>query len=131
MNKPLKIISLYEIEEFPDAWEWLDLEECEYFKDNRMTLFEGDPDMLKVFGETHLFIDFETEKNHYVIVSYDVSDVEYYLESFFGEELEEDWRITEPNNWDSFWHNEESEELIAYRGGRGYCYTIWEFINKP
>lgn len=128
--KPLKIISVYDLEFEPDAWEWLDLEDDEYFEDDYMTLFEGDPDMINIFGYTSCFMDFETDENHYVIVSGDVSDVEDYLERFFSDDFQNDWELTEPNNWDSFWHNEEKKETIAYRGGRGYVYTVWKFINN-
>ena len=130
--KKLRFISVYELEYEPELWEWLGLEDDEYFEDNPLSFFEGDPDMINIFGCTSYFIDVEPKKSEYkwIIVSGDVSDVEDYLERFFSEDFETEWQLTEPNNWNSFWHNEDKNETIAYRGGRGYVYTIWQFKNN-
>ena len=130
--KKLRFISVYELGHEPELCEWLDLEDDEYFKDNPLSFFEGDPDMINIFGYTSYFMDVEPENSDYkyIIVSDDVSDVQDYLERFFSEDFETEWQLTEPNDWDSFWHNEEKNETIAYRGGRGYVYKIWQFKNN-
>lgn len=126
----IEILSIYEVENYPELWEYLDLEDDDYFNEDRISFYEGDPDMINIFGYTSYFFDVKIKDIHYVIVSDDVSEVENYLETFFSDDFKQYWQLTEPNDWDSFWHNEEKNETIAYRGGSGYMYTIHEFKNE-
>jgi hypothetical protein len=124
-HKKIEVVSLYELQEYPELWEHLDLKDDEYFEDEPLSFFKSDSDMIQLFGYTSYFKDIQIKDTLYIIVSDHVSDVEYHLESFFSNDFKNEWKMTEPNYWNSFWYNKG--EVIAYRGGSEYGYTIWEF----
>lgn len=128
-TKKIKIISLYELEFHSDLWEYLDLENDERFQDDPMILFEGDPDMIKEGGYIVYFMDVKINDTLYIIVSDDSEpELNDCLESFFKEDFDNEWEYSELNNWESFWQYDNI--AIAYRGGKGYVYSIWHFIKK-
>ena len=95
--------------------------------DDILTLFEGDPDILHLQGEKVLFVDFIHNQTRFVIYldgSYKVneSDIIEYLKRFYSDDLESNFEHFE-TDWDGF-----TDDMIAYRGGKGYFYTIWKSI---
>ena len=116
----------YTEEEFED-WDWL-------------SFFEGDPDLIKVDGETGYFCECGD------IVFYYLDDFtgkgEKMLQAFFeafrtgitlgcnsfltGEEPEGVYSGDDIQNWDAW---EKMDCGIAWRGGAGYIYDIFDFTN--
>ena len=112
------------------------MEICEI--DDVLAWFEGDPDELRINGETVLFIDIQNPEHTlqtviYLDGSYQVDETEIIkrLTEFYS---------TDDNGADTFdlyfnkieSTNENMENLkngIAYRGGKGYVYTLFEFNN--
>ncbi|NDV64001.1 hypothetical protein D0T60_01890 [Bacteroides sp. 224] len=112
------------------------MEMCEI--DDVLAWFEGDPDELRIDGHTVLFIDIQNLENTkqtiiYLDGSYEVNEDEII------KRLTEFYSVDE-NGADSFeLHynriestNENMRNLkngIAYRGGKGYVYSLYTFIN--
>lgn len=106
--------------------------------DDVLAWFEGDPDELRIDGHTVLFIDIQNPENTeqtiiYLDGSYEVNEDEII------KRLTEFYSVDE-NGADSFElyynriesTNENMRNLkngIAYRGGKGYTYSLYTFIN--
>lgn len=89
-----------------------------------LDLFEGDPDMINISGEKVLFTSIANDSVViYIDPSYtaDNAEIETILFDFFSSENVEPIE----NNWDNFHGTNRS---IAYRGGSGYCYSIYRHI---
>lgn len=98
--------------------------------DDILSLFEGDPDLLKIDCSQILFIDIETKEHHFIIYldcEYEVENerIEQRLKEFFSADYKELFENPEKNTWDTFNGN---SDIIAYRGGSGYVYTLWAYI---
>ena len=117
-----ELVSLYEIEYIPELWDWLDLKDDDYFADDPLSFFEGDPDMIKHEGYTEYFMFLEIKDTLYIISNTDEPAVWDILQRFADDADSFDY--PEPNDWDSF-HN--TDNAIAFRNGRGYVYNIYHF----
>jgi hypothetical protein len=108
-----------------------------------LLLFEGDPDILKIYNGRTYFCDIVVNKTKYVIylspdygtMTCDVrktddelnKGIKLMLTQFFSNELTEYYTHNpDCNTWQRF---DEIKDGIAYRGGSGYVYIIWEY-NK-
>lgn len=114
------------------------LEACE-IDDMLAWLFEGDPDELRINGETVLFINIQNPEHTrqtviYLDGSYTVAECEIVkrLMRFYSADA------TGNNNlFDLYYNriestNENMKNLkngIAYRGGKGYTYSLYEYKN--
>ena len=110
--------------------------------DRAMTaIFEansGDPDYLRceVDGEViNLgFFDYDFEGIKYVVIQFDGDQLEHVesvykmLELFFTDNYKEYFTKSDSlRTWDDF---SEIDMGIAYRGGCGYSYNLWSYINN-
>lgn len=123
----IELVSVYLLDEYPELMEITGLNECDYLKDDPLVFFEGHSDMVKHEGYTEYFADIDINDTKYIISNTDEPDVWDMLEKFFSADFGESFELTEPNNWDS-WYSLKNG--IAYRGGRGYVYTIWELTTN-
>lgn len=92
------------------------------------SLFEGDPDMIKINGTTGYFMSYN-HKILYVSTSDDANnEIEDLLRKFYSEDFKSYFTNETPQTWENY----DSEDFngIAYRGGSGYVYTIWKYINE-
>lgn len=102
------------------------MEVCE--TDDILTFFEGDPDLLRIDGETVLFMDIKNYENTdrtviYLDGSYSVDESEIVkrLTEFYNNEC---------NRIESTQANMDNmQNGIAYRGGKGYTYALYKFKN--
>jgi len=103
---------------------------CEYLKDlfeveniediDILELFEGDPDMIKIDGYLSPFIDIVIDGIRYVLFTDE--DAKCALEKFYSDKLE---RVEyNKNSWDYF---DSQKNVLAYRGGKGYNYVLYNF----
>ena len=112
------------------------MEICEI--DDVLIWFEGDPDELRINGETVLFIDIQNpEHTHQTVIyldgSYQVCEAEIVkrLSEFYSKD------VCGADAFDLFYNsiestNENMKNLkngIAYRGGKGYTYSLYTFKN--
>ena len=112
------------------------MEICEI--DDVLTWFEGDPDELRIGGETILFIDIQNPEHTrqtviYLDGSYEVDETKII------KRLTEFYSVDEngTDTFDLYYNriestNENMKNLkngIAYRGGKGYTYTLYTFKN--
>ncbi len=112
------------------------MEICEI--DDVLAWFEGDPDELRINGETVLFIDIQNpEHTRQTVIfldgSYQVDETEII------KRLTEFYSVDEngADSFDLYYNgiestNENMENLkngIAYRGGEGYTYSLYSFAN--
>ncbi|SHG04448.1 hypothetical protein [Dysgonomonas macrotermitis] len=110
------------------------MQACE--TDDVLSFFEGDPDQLRINGETVLFTDIQNPEHTKQTVIY--LDPSYTVnESDIIRRLTEFYAVDE-NGADDFMSyyeriestNENMKNLsngIAYRGGKGYTYTLYTF----
>ena len=106
-------------------------------------LFDGDPDILKIYGGSTYFCDRVVNKTKYVIylspiyvimecdeIKTDdelIEGIKLMLTQFFSDEFKEYYTYNFDRN--AWLHLDEMKNGIAYRGGSGYVYIIWEY-NK-
>lgn len=107
--------------------EMFNTSDIDVLSDSMFQLFEGDPDMLKLNGETVLFTDIKYRGEQFVIYldgSYivDNEEIERMLSVFYTDEYQLSFDSIE-GGWDAF-----HDGMIAYRGGAGYSYSIWKYI---
>lgn len=122
----IEIVQAWEIEFYPELWDFMELKDDEYYEEDYLTLFEGDPDMLKIDDYITYFMDLTVNDTKYIITNSDEPDDFEILKKFFSDDFKESFETTEPNNWESW---EQLNNGIAYRGGKGYVYTIWKLNN--
>ncbi len=93
-----------------------------------LDFFEGDPDRIKLDDREILFVEFRCEKSLIVVYvssdyDFDKNELEKILRCFFRSDFQDHFQKKECN-WEKF-----KNKCIAYRDGKGYSYTIWEY--KP
>lgn len=87
---------------------------------------EGDPDIMRCDGNKTYFMSVELNGTKYVLVHQEISETEKeMLEHFHHDDFKQHFS-TLPSSWDAF---ETASNAIAYRGGSGYCYTIWNYTH--
>lgn len=92
-------------------------------------IFEGDPDLIKIDSNKLLFVDIETNGERFVIYldseyQADEEKVKERLLLFFQDNFKDFYESPEYNTWPTFDNN---SDIIAYRGGKGYYYTLWMY----
>lgn len=90
-------------------------------------LMEGDPDIIRC--ESHKLYFIATVQNgvRYVLTSDEVNEQEKkMLTEFHQDDFKENYSVGECS-WETF---DGASNAIAYRGGSGYCYTIWIYTPK-
>ena len=132
-NEKLELKRVWELS--PDEMKELDLVEWGEFD-----LFEGDSDYLVTPEKNTIFFFIWSDKNLVITSEYSEFDDEL-LEFCAGQDTSVSrsgvntrsetwhWEYMEygENAWNSF---EENKNLkIAYRGGCGYVYTLFEYVN--
>lgn len=93
--------------------------------------FQGDPDQLRIKGETVLFVDIPVSKTHTIVVyldgSYSVDEklIEQKLTEFYSDNYKAYFNLLEclSNTMTSM------TDGICYRGGEGYTYSLYSFAN--
>lgn len=92
-----------------------------------LSLMEGDPDIIRCSGRKLYFITTVQDGVQYVLTSDEVNDQEKkMLTEFHQDDFKENYSVGECN-WETF---NDASNAIAYRGGSGYCYTIWIYTPK-
>ena len=96
--------------------------------------FESDPDILRYKGEDILFYDIDNLDHKYIIYAdfgYVLEDedkkvVIQLLTDFYDDDdvLLDKFQRSEFRTWEVFRRDDKTR--IAYRGGSGYTYQIWE-----
>lgn len=113
--------------------EWMGLGD-----DSSSLLFDGDPDQLRIEGETVLFTDLEDNDSGVRTVLYsnhagcDEDIVVKMLQEFYEED--EDGRATLRKYYDDLESTNENmrnlETGIAYRGGAGYIFALHTYKDN-
>lgn len=92
---------------------------------NAGSYFEGDPDTLRCDGSTQYFLAVDLGDTRYVLTKEEVTDSEEeILRHFFSDNFQDHFNMG-PQTWEHF---HQSDRCIAYRGGSGYVYTIWDYV---
>lgn len=92
-----------------------------------LSYLDGDPDILRCDGNKLYFMAVVINGKRYVLTHDQLSDIEremltrFYQDDFrrYFEEL--------PCDWAAF---DAADRVIAYRGGKGYLYTIWNYTAR-
>lgn len=93
--------------------------------------FEGDPDQLRIDGETVLFIDIPVSKHHTVVVyldgSYSIDEalIEQKLQAFYSADYTNYFKPLDCLGSIM----KAMTDGICYRGGQGYTYSLFSFAN--
>lgn len=98
---------------------------------DELSFFEGDPDIIKYDGqEGFFFYDENNNTCYYWIEVYgkEVQEVEEILRAYITEDREcfNYWDEDTEQTWDYF---DKHKNVIAWRGGRGYVYSICGYNN--
>ena len=118
----------YENDLVRQTMEWMEI-------DDVLDMFQGDPDQLRIEGETVFFIDIEDKEKGirsvvFVNPSYKDEDIiikmlsEFYAEDEDGEDIFSHYYEAIDNSWvnmKGLWNG------IAYRGGEGYSYGLHQY----
>ena len=98
------------------------------------SLFEGDPDKIKIGGLETVFVDFDNGDEKLVCYyeeypTFDDTNKALHdtLSAFFQEDFKENFEMLDGQGWEAY---EAEETSIAYRGGKGYFYTLWKTIAQ-
>lgn len=87
-----------------------------------LSMMEGDPDILRCNDRKLYFIDVELGGKKFILTSDEVNEQEKkMLTEFHQDDFKERYSVGECN-WPTF---NEAKNAVAYRGGKGYVYTIW------
>lgn len=87
-----------------------------------LALMEGDPDKLRCNGRELYFMDIDLGETKFILTSDEVNDEEKkMLAEFHQDDFKERYAVGECN-WEIF---DNATNAVAYRGGKGYQYTIW------
>lgn len=116
------------ISRFPDLQRWIreDVMEPDSPDFDALSLLEGDPDILRCDGYIQYFISVEVNDVRYVLTSDELSDAEReMLECFFSDDFRNRF-CQQGYTWDYF---NRQQRAIAYRGGSGYLYSIWNYCD--
>lgn len=123
----MKTRHIYSIEEAAHSGELFSFMEENGFCDV-YDFFQSDPDILRIMGSEISFTEVDIdEKTSFVIfteskITYD-SEIKEMLSLFYTDNFQ-DFFTNRVSSWALF---RSLVSGIAYRGGRGYCYTIWEY----
>lgn len=91
---------------------------------NAKSFFVGDSDTLRCDGEKQYFLSVDKDNIRFVLTHDEVTNTEReMLQHFFSDDFQEHFTEGE-QTWDHF---NQSDRGIAYRGGFGYVYTIWDY----
>lgn len=82
-------------------------------------IFDSDPDKINIYG----YESYCAQINNHVIVYGDLDESELQLVSDFYNEGFQDKFFHVENTWENY--EDDRYINIAYRGGKGYVYTIW------
>lgn len=99
--------------------------------DDILQWFEGDPDELRINGETVLFIDIPVSKTHTVVVyldgsySVDENEIVKHLTDFYSDDFKFYFNALECLSSIM----KAMTDGICYRGGKGYTYSLYSFAN--
>lgn len=108
----------YEFYEVCKENEWTD---SDYEDFDALSMFEGDPDIIRINGQTGYFIHVkETDTVYYYYEEYG-EHIDRILIDFFEKRLHFDHCPENVQSWEWF----ENHNGIAYRGGYGYVYNIY------
>lgn len=109
-----------------ELWEWSvenGWTDCTYEDWNVLEFFEGDPDIIKVNGDTGYF--FYRKDNDTIYYWFDECFTGYNISAilvrFYEHRLHKEY-TPDVQSW-AWW--DSAEDGIAYRGGSGYVYTIF------
>jgi len=95
----------------------------EYLDDEGYYELSPDPDILSINGERYAFEEFN---GNVIIQADEVTPLMISrLSEFFEGKNPINYRTTD-RTW-SRW--DELDDGVAYRGGKGYSYTIWEYVG--
>ncbi len=89
----------------------------------------GDPDKIKCDGDELYFMDVDLNGTKYILTSgYPSEQEKEMLKHFHGQERDNYFTL-QKYSWDVY---DAVAKVIAYRGGCGYTYAIWEYLpEKP
>lgn len=110
----------YELYELAVRNGWYDGEREDF---DALAMYEGDPDIIKVNGNTGYFFYYEATDTIFYwfdecFTGFNISAI---LTRFFEHRLHKEY-TPDVQSWDWF---HSADDGIAYRGGRGYVYTIF------
>lgn len=92
-----------------------------------LSMMEGDPDIIRCNGHKLYFITTVQNGVQYILTSDEVSEqAKKMLTEFHQENFKENYSVGECS-WETF---NGASNAIAYRGGSGYVYTIWNYTPK-
>lgn len=87
-----------------------------------LSLMEGDPDILRCNERKIYFMDIDLGNTKFILTSDEVNNEEKrMLAEFHQDDYKERYTVGECN-WETF---DNAPNAVAYRGGKGYLYTIW------
>lgn len=89
-----------------------------------LSYLEGDPDKIKCNGHELYFISTTLNGIRYVLTHDEVNDTEKEMLIHFWQDNFKDYFKELPCSWEAY---DNVSKAIAYRGGGGYFYTIWEY----
>lgn len=93
-----------------------------------LAYLEGDPDKIKCDGRELYFTDIDLNGVKYILTSDDpTKEEEEMLKRFHGGQREKYFTL-QLCDWDGY---DDTPKAIAYRGGRGYTYSIWIYNSNP
>lgn len=89
-----------------------------------LSYLEGNPDIIRCNGKKLYFMSAVLNGKRYVLTHDEVDSTEREMLTRFFEEDFRRYFETLPGEWKAF---DGAERAIAYRGGSGYVYTIWDY----
>lgn len=89
-----------------------------------LSYLEGNPDIIRCNGKKLYFMSTVLNGKRYVLTHDEVDSIEREMLTRFFEEDFRRYFETLPCEWKAF---DGAERAIAYRGGSGYVYTIWDY----
>ncbi len=115
---------------YPELHKWA--VDCDCNPDDKnfeaLSMLDSDPDIIKCEDcEKLYFITIEREGKKFVLTSDETTpEQNKMLTDFHTENWNENYSATE-STWANF---NALTNSIAYRGGKGYNYTIWDYTPK-
>ncbi len=89
-----------------------------------LSMMDGDPDKLKCGDRELFFIDVELADKKFILTSSEItSDEKEMLRAFHSDEFHKSF-TSAISSWKVF---DSLKNAIAYRGGSGYVYSIWNY----
>ncbi len=114
---------------YPDLADWVrgfddDPDDPDF---DALSYMEGDPDKVKWGKYDMYFMDVILNGTRYILTSDELDEsVKTMLARFHSDEFKRFYRSL-PNSWEAF---NEADNAVAYRGGSGYFYHIWEYTDQ-